>query len=57
MPFTHKPPHRASIALWPQPRLRAWLALLLALCCRLALAQPLPFGLMGDTPYSAWERA
>ena len=56
MSFTHKPPHRASIALWPQPRLRAWLALLLGLCCRLALAQPLPFGLMGDTPYSAWER-
>ena len=57
MPSTNKNPPRAASALWPQPRPKAWLALLLALCCRLALAQPLPFGLMGDTPYSAWERA
>ena len=35
-----------------------WLPpLWLALCCGLALAQPVPFGLIGDTPYSAWERA
>jgi hypothetical protein len=33
------------------------LALWLALFSGLALAQPVPFGLMGDTPYSAWERA
>ena len=29
----------------------------LVLCGGLALAQPVPFGLIGDTPYSAWERA
>ena len=32
-------------------------ALWLALCSGLVLAQPVPFGLFGDTPYSAWERA
>jgi len=38
--------------------LLTWLPpLWLALCCGLALAQPVPFGLIGDTPYSAWERA
>ena len=40
-----------------RPVLNPLLALWLALCSGLALAQPVPFGLMGDTPYSAWERA
>jgi hypothetical protein len=26
-------------------------------CCTVLFAQPLSFGLFGDTPYSAWERA
>jgi hypothetical protein len=40
-----------------RPVLNPLLALWLALCSGLALAQPVPFGLFGDTPYSAWERA
>ena len=53
----HKSEPRHCSALWPRARPLVWAAFLLALCCRLALAQPLPFGLLGDTPYSAWERA
>ena len=53
----HKPEPRHCSALWPRARPLVCAALLLALGCRLALAQPLPFGLFGDTPYSAWERA
>ena len=52
-----KPPHRPFRAPWPRASALLWPSLLLALCCRLASAQPLPFGLFGDTPYSAWERA
>ena len=53
----HKPEPRHCSALWPRARPLVCAALLLALGCRLALAQPLPFGLFGDTPYSAGERA
>ena len=42
---------------FPRTLLNRLPALWLALCSGLALAQPVPFGLIGDTPYSAWERA
>ena len=57
MLHTLKRPSRPVSVPWSRARLTAWPALLLALCCGLARAQPLSFGLLGDTPYSAWERA